>query len=123
MTQSTPADLPLISDTDSGCCGGSGCNGGTSADVTESPSRPTSSNEKGDRTGEQSLQEFQVSGMTCGHCATAVTGEVEQLAGVSEVAVDLVAGGVSTVRVTGTEPVDPSAVAAALAEAGDYELV
>ena len=71
---------------------------------------------------EQTTQSFHVTGMTCGHCASAVTEEIKQLPGVSDVAVDLVAAGTSTVRVTGTEPLDDALVAIALEEAGDYQL-
>jgi copper chaperone CopZ len=67
-------------------------------------------------------QTFSVTGMTCGHCASAVTSELTQLEGVTNVAVDLVAGGTSAVTVTSDDPVDDAAVAAALDEAGDYQL-
>ncbi len=67
-------------------------------------------------------QTYFVTGMTCGHCAHAVTSELKELAGVSDVAVDLVAGGTSTVTVTSDAPLDDSQVAAALDEAGDYQL-
>ncbi|HSJ19446.1 MAG TPA: heavy-metal-associated domain-containing protein [Nocardioidaceae bacterium] len=67
-------------------------------------------------------QTYSVTGMTCGHCAGAVTDEIKALDGVSEVQVDLVAGGTSTVTVTSAAPLDEAAVAEALAEAGDYEL-
>jgi copper chaperone len=43
---------------------------------------------------------LQVSGMTCEHCVSAVTQELNALGGVQEVRVDLVAGGASTVTVT-----------------------
>ena len=65
---------------------------------------------------------IQVAGMTCGHCVSAVTEELTQLPGVSDVAIDLVAGGTSPVTVTSSEPLDDAAVAAAVDEAG-YELV
>jgi copper chaperone CopZ len=61
--------------------------------------------------------------MTCGHCAAAVSHEVSALDGVQSVDVDLVAGGVSTVRVVSEAPLTDDAVAAALDEAGDYTLV
>jgi copper chaperone len=67
-------------------------------------------------------QTYSVTGMTCGHCAGAVTDEIKALDGVSEVQVDLVAGGTSTVTVTSAAPLDETAVAEALDEAGDYEL-
>ena len=40
-----------------------------------------------------STQNFSVDGMTCGHCASAVTEELEALDGVNSVQVALVAGG------------------------------
>jgi copper ion binding protein len=64
---------------------------------------------------------YAVAGMTCGHCVTAVTEEVQRLDGVSAVDVDLDAGGVSRLTVTSTKPVPVEAVAAAVDEAG-YEL-
>ena len=63
-----------------------------------------------------------VTGMTCGHCASAVTSELKSLDGVSDVSVDLVAGGTSSVTVTSAQPLDRAQVAAALDEAGDYHL-
>ena len=67
-------------------------------------------------------QTYHVTGMTCGHCAGAVTDELKALDGVTEVDVDLVAGGTSTVTVTSeTELAEPQ-VADALDEAGDYRL-
>ena len=67
-------------------------------------------------------QSFQVDGMTCGHCAGAVTEELRALPGVEDVHVELVAGGVSTVTVTSIDGLDDDAVATALDEAGDYHL-
>lgn len=67
-------------------------------------------------------QTYSVTGMTCDHCAGSVTNELEALEGVSEVVVDLVAGGTSTVTVTSAAPLDQAAVVAALDEAGDYRL-
>jgi len=65
---------------------------------------------------------IRVSGMTCGHCVGAVTSELTALDGVQSVAVDLVAGGTSTVTVTSAQPIDDAELAAAVDEAG-YELV
>ena len=65
---------------------------------------------------------IQVAGMTCGHCVSAVTEELTGLPGVTDVSVDLVAGGTSPVTVTSEQPLDDAAVAAAVDEAG-YELV
>ncbi|MFF4582390.1 cation transporter [Streptomyces sp. NPDC001389] len=61
---------------------------------------------------------YRVSGMSCGHCRTAITASVGALAGVLSVDVD-VDGGVVTVTTAG-EP-DDAAIAAAVDDAG-YEL-
>jgi copper chaperone CopZ len=65
---------------------------------------------------------YLVTGMTCEHCVRAVRSEIESLAGVSAVTVDLVAGGASEVTVTSDTPVTSATVEAALDEAGDYRL-
>jgi copper chaperone len=61
---------------------------------------------------------YTVVGMTCGHCVNAVTDEVSQVPGVTEVDDDLASGGLT---VTSDAPVDDSAVLAAVEEAG-YEV-
>ncbi len=61
-----------------------------------------------------------VSGMKCGHCVNAVTSELTDLGGVSNVTIDLVPAGDSPVTITSDAPLDPQAVTAAVAEAGDY---
>ena len=67
---------------------------------------------------------YQVTGMTCEHCARAVTGEIESIDGVAAVTVRLVPGGTSdvTVTVTAGAPLGIDTVAAALDEAGGYRL-
>lgn len=65
---------------------------------------------------------YQVTGMTCEHCAHAVSDELRNLTGVSDVAVELNPGGESAVTVTSAAPLPADAVAAALDEAGDYQL-
>lgn len=57
---------------------------------------------------------YNVTGMTCGHCAKAVSSEVSAVDGVTDVVVDVEAG---TVVVTG-EGVTEDAVRAAVDEAG-----
>ena len=69
-----------------------------------------------------STQTFDVEGMTCGHCASAVTEELKALDGVSEVRVDLVAGGTSAVTVEADRELTRAEVTSALDEAGDYSL-
>jgi len=58
---------------------------------------------------------FTVTGMTCQHCVDAVTEEVGQLAGVTDVRVDLASGAVDIVSDT---PVEEQAVRGAVEEAG-----
>ena len=59
-----------------------------------------------------------VSGMTCGHCVSAVSEDLEALAGVEEVSVELNAGGISTVTITSSTELSPSEIGEAVAEAG-----
>jgi copper chaperone CopZ len=65
---------------------------------------------------------YHVTGMTCEHCVRAVSGELKNLDGVRDVGVVLVPGGESTVTVNSEEPLPAGLVAAALDEAGDYQL-
>ncbi|MEV1156702.1 cation transporter [Micromonospora chokoriensis] len=62
---------------------------------------------------------YQVQGMTCGHCVSAVTAEVGSIAGVHDVQVDLATG---RVTVDSDQPLDTEVVRAAVDEAG-YNLV
>jgi copper ion binding protein len=62
---------------------------------------------------------YTVSGMTCGHCVSAVSAEVGKLDGVTDVHVDLTTGAVT---VTSEAPLDEAAMAAAVDEAG-YQLI
>ena len=57
---------------------------------------------------------YSVPGMSCDHCRTAVTAEIEKVAGVSAIDVDLKT---KRVRVSGSE-LDDGAVRAAIDEAG-----
>lgn len=70
-----------------------------------------------------SVTTWAVTGMTCGHCANAVTSEISALAGVSHVDIEVVSGGTSTVTVTAESAPDAESLAAAISEAGDYLLV
>ena len=62
--------------------------------------------------------EYTVAGMTCGHCVASVTEEIQEIAGVSEISVDLETG---ALRVTSERPVSDADVRAAVEEAG-YQL-
>ncbi len=110
----TSTSLPLL-DTSAG--DGCGCGCGTAADATAKSEQPTTS--KGT---DMTTQTYAVTGMTCGHCEQAVSSELRTLDGVTDVFVDLVAGGTSSVTVTSTQPLEQAQVAAALDEAGDYQL-
>ncbi len=59
-----------------------------------------------------------MTGMTCGHCVSAVTAEVSKLPGVRDVAVDLPTGAVTVVS---DAPLAQPAIRDAIEEAG-YEL-
>jgi copper chaperone len=68
------------------------------------------------------VHSYPVTGMTCEHCVRAVRTEIGALPGVTDVTVNLAAGGTSTVQVTSDGPLTDDQVAAALDEAGDYRL-
>ena len=61
---------------------------------------------------------YTVTGMTCGHCVKSVTEEVAKIDGVTNVDVDLASG---RVTVESASPIDDTAFAAAVDEAG-YEV-
>ena len=58
---------------------------------------------------------FTVQGMTCGHCLASVTEEVQEIDGVEHVDVVLETG---VVTVKSAQPLDDTAVRAAVEEAG-----
>ncbi|GHE55445.1 cation transporter [Streptomyces longispororuber] len=62
---------------------------------------------------------YEVKGMTCGHCESAVSSEISELAGVSSVQAVAATGKVTVVSAA---PLDEAEVRAAVDEAG-YELV
>ncbi|GIJ76124.1 copper ion binding protein [Micromonospora phaseoli] len=61
---------------------------------------------------------YQVQGMTCGHCVSAVGAEIGAIPGVQDVQVELAEG---RVTVTSDQPLSDDAVRVAVDEAG-YEL-
>jgi copper chaperone len=65
---------------------------------------------------------YTVRSMTCDHCVNSVTEELLSIMGVTDIEIDLVEGGDSTVRVTSAEPLDPERVREAINEAG-YQLL
>jgi len=60
-----------------------------------------------------------VTGMTCGHCASAVRAEISKLAGITDIDVDVDAG---TVRISGEPLPGDASLREAVEEAG-YEFV
>lgn len=58
---------------------------------------------------------YQVTGMSCGHCETAVRAEVSEIDGVASVDVDATTG---RLVITSAQPLDDAAVIAAVDEAG-----
>jgi copper chaperone CopZ len=59
--------------------------------------------------------EYNVTGMSCGHCEASVRGEVSKLAGVEDVQVSAAAG---TLKIVSTTELADEAVIAAVDEAG-----
>lgn len=80
---------------------------------THADPRPADATPTGDTT-----TVYAVTGMTCGHCESAVTEEVSALEGVTSVKAVAATGQVTVVS---TGPLDDEAVRAAIDEAG-YEL-
>ena len=66
---------------------------------------------------------FEATGLTCGHCARAVSQELMALDGVLDAEVDVVSGGASVVTVVTERDLRDDEVVAALDEAGEYVLV
>jgi copper chaperone CopZ len=66
-----------------------------------------------------STSEYQVTGMTCGHCEMAIRGEVSRIPGIEGIDVSAQSG---KLVVRSSAPVDDAAVLAAVDEAG-YQAV
>lgn len=66
--------------------------------------------------------ELGVTGLTCGHCVTHVTEELEALNGVVNVSVTLAKDGVSKVLVYTNNDIPDETLREAISEAGDYTL-
>ncbi len=69
-------------------------------------------------TGMSDVRRYTVTGMTCGHCVSSVTEEVQEIPGIESVDVVLETGALT---VTSSQPVDDEAVKAAVEDAG-YQL-
>jgi copper chaperone len=59
-----------------------------------------------------------ITGMTCGHCVSAVKSELSALSGVDAVEVELVNGGTSTATISSSAPLDSASIDEAVTEAG-----
>ena len=59
--------------------------------------------------------EYQVTGMSCGHCETAIRGEVSEIPGVTGIEVSAQTG---RLAVTAEQPIEDATVIAAVDEAG-----
>lgn len=62
--------------------------------------------------------EILVQGMSCSHCVASVTEQLSALDDVQNVTIELAPGGVSTVTISSTTPLDANRVRAAVEEAG-----
>lgn len=89
-----------------------------STDTTDATIDTTAEAGTSATTGSAEVSQYTVTGMTCGHCVSSVTEEIQQIDGVRDVAVDLTTGAVT---VTADQPVTAEAVTAAVREAG-YQL-
>ena len=75
--------------------------------------------DRAEETGQVQTTKIVVTGMTCGHCVSSVTEELQEVSGVLEVRVqDLVKGGDTDVLVDSDGPLDLEAARAAVEEAG-----
>jgi copper chaperone CopZ len=71
-----------------------------------------------EETAMSATETYSVTGMTCGHCVSAVTEELTRLPGVAGVHVALKPGEASVVTISVDAPLDPAAVREAVDEAG-----
>ena len=108
MTTPTPRLLPLASP-GCACC------------APSAPSAPTPDPAAARSAAPPEAAVYRVTGMTCGHCAASVIAAVRALPLVDDVHIELAAGGVSTVAVTGTA--SPPVVRHAIEDAGYTVLV
>ncbi|MUK02576.1 copper chaperone [Vibrio cholerae] len=108
-TSSTASSTVLLPVTEKNASGCSCC----APQEAVAPAAPTTSDDVS--------AAFPVLGLTCGSCASRVSGAVGKITGVREARVDLVAGGTSTLHVTSATPLDAGLVASTISDAG-YQL-
>lgn len=109
-------DGPMTASSGCACC--SPADKAPSSQATSSQAHTSSALQPPAPTAHGVQASYAVTGMTCGHCVSAVRAELSALPGVSTVTVDLVAGATSTVTITSTAPLEDAAVTAAVEEAG-----
>jgi copper chaperone len=115
MSETENRELPLTNVSSSGCA----C---CAPADTENAQEPKLATEARIEPASATVRaEYQVAGMTCGHCSSSVSEALTGLDGVADVQVALVPGGISTVSIAGTRVVPDAEVREAVAEAG-YEL-
>jgi copper chaperone len=113
MTLDLTGQLILVQPATSGCS----CCGTNPAATSSAPA-----SERNVSHTNTVARSYAVTGMTCSHCVAAVSDELSALPGVTGVEVDLVAGGISTVTISSDTALTRDQIAAALDEAGDYQL-
>jgi copper chaperone CopZ len=91
-----------------GACGSDGCGCGHGGAEAEAPAA----------VGAASTTVVGVTGMTCSHCASSVTGALSELPGVDGVTIELKPQGVSLVSIDASTALDLDAVRTAVAGAG-----
>lgn len=117
----SPNELSVVSKSASGCgCGGPDAGGCACGHDEAHPRGKTHEQTRAHGSNESALitTEFAVTGMTCGHCVSSVSEELDALDGVESVEVDLNAGGASRVTLTSQNALEVEAVRAAVNEAG-----
>ena len=67
---------------------------------------------------------FKITGLTCDHCVNAIKEEVGEIAGVTNIEVELVKGGKSTLTIQADRALTKADIAPAIEEAGEsYAIV
>ncbi|MHA7270157.1 heavy-metal-associated domain-containing protein [Arthrobacter sp. HLT1-20] len=84
--------------------------------TTESSCRCCSTETTAAKSTGESGTAYSLEGLTCGHCVQSVEAAVQGIEGVESATVDLVAGGISTLTVSG--PAAPEVIRSVVATAG-----
>lgn len=102
-TNTTNPSVPASASSGGGCCG---------------QARNAGPQRQSEPSAGATVSEYLVDGMTCGGCASSVSGALAKLDGVSDVQIALVPRGASKVTVYSAAPLPERAVSAAVSEAG-----